>query len=148
MSKSVRTYSAEDIQIIVGGEKVTGYADGTFVNVSRDEQAYQKTTGADGFTSRSRTANRAGTITLTLQSTSPANDMLSEWARRDEESDDGVFGVLVKDLRGGTTHSSPAGWIQQFPDDERSKEIGAVEWVIDCVEIDSFIGATGDGQAG
>src|SRR6056297_3124698 len=93
----IRTYAADQVRIVVGGVPISGLADGTFVSISRDEQAYNKTTGADGTTSRSRTGNRAGTIAITLQQTSPSNDVLSGFMLADEASDQGVVPVLIKD---------------------------------------------------
>jgi hypothetical protein len=134
----VYTYAADAVKIIVGGVPMSGLADGTFVSISRDEQAYNKVTGADGTTSRAKTANRAGSITLTLQQTSPSNDVLSGFMIADEASDSGV--VLVKDTSGRTLHYASSAWVQQMPSQEFSKEIAEREWVLDCARIDSFVG--------
>lgn len=140
MGNSVYTYSADEVIVVVGGVPLSGFADGTFVNVSRDEQAFTKVTGADGTVSRAKTANKSGTITITLLSTSPSNDILTGFAVADEETSDGVVAVLVKDLSGRTVHASSAAWIQQIPDDEKSKDVGEREWVLDCAKITSFLG--------
>ncbi|HKL77616.1 MAG TPA: phage protein [Gammaproteobacteria bacterium] len=137
---SVYTYAAESVRIIVGGVPISGLADGTFVSISRDEQAYNKTTGADGTTSRSRTGNRAGTIAITLQQTSPSNDTLSGFMLADEASDQGVVPVLIKDTSGRTLHYANSAWVQQKPDEEFGKEISDREWTLDCARIDSFVG--------
>lgn len=143
----VRTYAADEVRIVVGGAPVTGLADGTFVSISRDEQAFNKVTGADGVTSRAKTGNRAGTITLTLQQTSPANDVVSALMIADEESNSGVTSVLVKDTSGRTLHFAASAWVQQMPDTDFSKDIEEREWVLDCAAIDSFVGGNAN-QAG
>jgi len=140
MGAGVYTYAAESVRIIVGGVPISGLADGTFVSVSRDEQAYNKTTGADGTTSRSRTGNRAGTIAITLQQTSPSNDVLSGFMLADEAADQGVVPVLIKDTSGRTLHYASAAWVQQKPDEEFGKEVSDREWTLDCARIDSFVG--------
>lgn len=143
----VRTYAADEVRIVVGGAPISGLADGTFVSISRDEQAFNKVTGADGVTSRAKTANRAGTITLTLQQTSPGNDVLSALMLADEAGNNGVTSVLVKDSGGRTLHFAASAWVQQMPDVDFSKDIEEREWVLDCAAIDSFVGGNSN-QAG
>jgi hypothetical protein len=136
----VYTYASDEVRVIVGGVPMSGFADGTFVTVSRDEQAFTKVTGADGTTSRSKSANKSGTITITLKQTSPSNDVLSGFMIADEQSNEGVVPVLIKDTSGRTIHSVSAAWVQQMPDNEFGKEISEREWVMDCARIDSFVG--------
>lgn len=136
----VYTYASDEVQVIVGGVRMSGLADGTFVNVSRDEQAFNKVTGADGSTSRAKTANRSGAISITLKQTSPANDVLTGFMVADEASNQGVVPVLVKDTSGRTLHYASAAWVQQMPDQDFGKEINDREWVMDCARIDSFVG--------
>lgn len=143
----VRTYAADEVRIVVGGALISGYADGTFVSVSRDEQAFNKITGADGTTSRSKSANKAGTITLILQQTSPSNDVLSAFMIADEQTNNGVVPVLVKDTSGRTLHFAASAWVQQMPDQDFSKDIEERQWVLDCAAIDSFVGGNAN-QAG
>lgn len=140
MGKGVYTYAADQVQIIVGGVPISGLADGTFINVVRDEQAYNKITGADGTTSRSRTANKAGAITVTLQQTSPSNDVLTGFMLADEAGDQGVVPVFIKDTYGRTLHAASSAWVQQMPDQDFSKEVEERGWVLDCARIDSFVG--------
>ena len=140
MAAGVYTYASDEVQIIVGGVPMSGLADGTFVSISRDEQAFTKVTGADGSTSRSKSANRAGSITITLKQTSPANDVLSGFMIADEQSNNGVVPVMVKDTGGRTLHYASAAWVQQMPDQDFAKEISNREWVMDCARIDSFVG--------
>jgi len=137
---AVRTYAADEVRIIAGGVPISGLADGTFVTISRDEQAFNKVTGADGSTSRAKTANRAGSITITLQQTSPSNDYLSGLAIADEQGSGGVVPMLIKDESGRTVAATGAAWVQQAPDQEFSKDVSEREWVMDCARIDMFVG--------
>ena len=137
---SVKTYDPAEVQLIVGGVPISGYADGTFISIERDEQAFNKVTGADGRTSRAKTNNRAGNITITLQQTSDSNDVLSGFMIADEATGDGVVPVLVKDNSGRTLAATSAAWVQQSPGQEYSKDVENREWVMDCSGIDMFIG--------
>lgn len=144
---SVFTYAADKVRVVVGGFPLTGFSDGTFITVERDEQAYNKVTGADGVTSRARTGNRAGSITISLQQTSPSNDVLSGFMIADEASDLGVVPVLIKDTSGRTIHATSAAWVRQKPSETFSKNIENREWILDCARIESFVGGN-TGQAG
>lgn len=140
MSKNLATYDPKQVQVIVGGNPITGYADGTFVTVSFDEQQWNKVTGADGLTSRSKTNNYSGSITLTLLSTANSNDILSALWSRDRRSNDGVVSILVKDAMGRTKWSSSQAWIRQMPDQDFSKETEERAWILDCVDLQGEAG--------
>ena len=144
----IRTYAADQVRIVVGGVPISGLADGTFVSISRDEQAYNKVTGADGTTSRARTGNRAGSITITLQQTSPSNDVLTGYMIADEQSDSGVVPVLVKDTSGRTVVFAASAYVQQSPDADFSKDIEEREWVLDCAAIDMTLGGNANVSGG
>lgn len=143
----VYTYASDEVQIIVGGVPMSGLADGTFVSISRDEQAFTKVTGADGSTSRSKSANRAGAITITLKQTSPSNDVLSGFMIADEQGNNGVVPIMVKDTGGRTLCYASAAWVQQAPDQDFAKEISNREWVMDCARIDILVGGNAQSTA-
>lgn len=142
----VRTYDAAKVAVTVKGLAISGWADGTFVVVDRMEESFTKVIGADGFTSRSKTNNRSGTITLTLSQTSPSNEVLSGLLADDELNGNGVFPIMVKDISGTTVLFSGTGWIQKPPSVEFGKEISNREWVIDVSDLHMTVaGNTGVG---
>lgn len=136
----VYTYSPEEYSVVVGGFRMSGFADGTFVSVAADEQRYNKHVGADGKVSRARTANRAGSITITLAQTSPSNDILSAFMLADETADAGVVPIFIKDAKGTTLHFAASAWVQRVPNDDRGKTISDTVWVLDCGAIQTFLG--------
>ena len=83
---ALRTYDPKQVVISIGGVPISGYADGTFLLIDRDENAFTKVTGADGTSTRVKSNNRAGSMTLTLKQSSPSNDVLSGFATLDELS--------------------------------------------------------------
>lgn len=137
---SVRTFDPGQVIVSVGGVPMSGYADGTFLSVDRDEQMFTKVVGADGTTTRVKSNNRSGTMTLTLKQSSPSNDVLSAFAALDESVNAGVVPILVKDLSGTTIFFSATGWIQKYPTAEFAKEISNREWIFDLADIDVFVG--------
>jgi len=143
----VRTLDPAKVVISVGGVPISGYADGTFIRVERSSDMFSKVIGADGKTARAKSNDRSGTVILTLLQTSPSNDVLSGLAILDELQNSGVVPIGATDLSGATTIFSGTGWVRKMPDWEAGKEIGNIEWTIDCADLEIFIGGNKASEA-
>ena len=77
----VTSYDAKDVSVIVGGVYLTGFADGTFVSYEKTEDNYAISVGAQGDPARAKVNNPLGTITVTVQQTSPQVSYLNNLAR-------------------------------------------------------------------
>src|SRR3990167_4682577 len=110
---SLKTYDPKSVMVLVGGVPMSGFSEGTFVTVARDEDSFSKVTGADGETSRAKRNNRSGSMTLVQHQTSPSNDVLSALALADELANAGVVPVMVKDASGRSLLFSALGWIKK-----------------------------------
>jgi hypothetical protein len=137
----VRTYDPSEVIITLAGVIISGYTDGTFVEVARDEPTWTKTVGADGTVTRGKTNNRAGTVTITLKSSSPSNDVLSGILIADELTSTEVFPVLIKDLSGTSVFFSAQGWVQQYANAPFGKDIPDRVWTIATAELDMLVGS-------
>ncbi len=137
---SVYTYDPSQVLVTVGGAMISGFTDGSFVKVARDEDAYSKVVGADGQVSRAKNANTSGSVTITLKQTSASNDVLSALAAADEVGNAGLVPILIKDLLGATLASSPDAWIKKLPDMDLAKEVSDREWALDCGELWIIVG--------
>lgn len=131
---AVLTYSPGDVALSVGGNIISGYADGTFIAVEREVDAMTKVVGADGEVSRTRSANYSGMITLTLKQTADSNRILGAFALQDEEDGSGIVDVLLSDNLGNKVFASE-GWIRKIPNVELSGEETNREWIIDVARI-------------
>jgi hypothetical protein len=129
------TYSPEDVTLACGGFLLSGFADGTFVKVEPEDDRFKKLVGADGEVTRTKSANRSGTITVTLLQTSNSNAVLSNLARIDDLTGYGSFDVLCKDNLGNVAFAA-TGWIRKVPGPEYGKEQSNREWTIDCSYLD------------
>jgi len=136
----LKTYDPKLVILTVGGAVINGFADGTFVSAERSNDMFTKVVGADGITSRAKSNDKSGTITITLAQTSSGNDILSGYAARDELANAGVVTVSCKDLSGRSTFFSATGWIRKVPNSEFGKEVGDREWAIDCADLELFVG--------
>lgn len=141
---SVRSFDPKSVVVTIGGVPMSGYADGTFLEVTADTQQFTKVVGADGFTTRVKSNNYGGVMTLTLSQSSPSNDVLSAFLNADRLSNSGIVPILIKDLSGTTIIFSGTGWIQQFPDVIFGNEINNRAWTLDLAEIDIIIGGNGE----
>jgi hypothetical protein len=131
----MQTYSPQDVILSVGGYQISGYADGTFISVEREVDAYTKVVGADGEVSRTRSANRSGSLTLTLKQTSNGNAVLGSFMASDEADDSGSFDIILKDNLDNNIFSS-IGWVRKVPTYEYGSEESNREWAIDLANID------------
>jgi hypothetical protein len=138
---SVRTYDPKQVVITIGGVPMSGFADGTFLEVQREDDGYTKVVGADGYTTRTRSNNRSGSITLTLKQSSPSNDVLSGFAILDEATNTAVLPIFIKDLSGNSVFFSAQGWVKKFANSTYGKDLDNREWTIDCADFDVFVGS-------
>lgn len=143
---AVFTFDPKSVIITIGGVPMSGFADGTFLEITADNQQFSKVVGADGFTTRVKSNNYGAVMTLTLAQTSPSNDVLSGILALDRAQNAGVVPVLIKDMSGTTLVFSSTAWIQQFPDMAFGSEINNRAWTIDLADIDIFIGGNGEPQ--
>ncbi|MEM0173059.1 MAG: phage protein [Sulfolobaceae archaeon] len=119
---------------------MSGFADGTFLELTSDVEQFTKITGADGFVTRVKSNDYGATLTITLAQTSPSNDVLSGIFNLDKLSNQGIVPILIKDMSGNTVIFSATGWIQSFPDMSFGNEINDRSWIFDLANIDMFIG--------
>jgi len=139
----IRTYDPSEVILIFGGIPISGFADGTFITVSRENDSFTKSVGASGETSRAKSVDQSGSVVVTLAQTSPSNDVLSGVAKTDELTSLGVLPILCKDNSGRSLFTGGNAWIRKPADAEHSKEISTREWTIDVADLEMFIGGNG-----
>ena len=137
---SFAQYDASQVTVVFNGTPISGFVDGTFVTVEFDEQQWNKVTGADNLTQRSKTNNYAGKVTVSLLNGSASNDVLSSAWNADRVASDGAGPLIVKDLSGNTLWQAKKAWIQQMPSQGFGKDAENREWVLDCDELSGNAG--------
>lgn len=138
---TVRTYDPKQVIVTIGGVPMSGFSDGTFLEIDRNEPTWNMVVGADGLVTRGKTNNFSGTLTLTLKQSSPSNDVLSGFMAIDEASNAGVFPVLVKDLAGNSIYFAGQAWVTQYANSTFAKDITDRQWVLALAEADIFVGS-------
>lgn len=136
------SFDPEQVIFTVGPVVVTGWSDGDFLTATRSEDLYFMRVGADGGVSRSRNANKSGTIECRTLSTSGANDLISALFAVDNLAQDGkiVVPVSITDLSGRTLVAGSQAWLQTLPPAVFSKEPAECVWVFAVADMTMFIG--------
>ena len=111
----VLTYDPKKVILTVGGVPVSGYTDGTFIQVEPNSATFTKSVGADGEVVRSKSNDNTHTITITLQQSSLSNDHLSILADADKKSNAGMVPVSIKDANGTSNMFWAQCWVETDP---------------------------------
>lgn len=133
------SYDPQKVVASLAGIQLSGFAPGTFIKVSRNEDAFALAVGADGGGARTKNANRSGRIEMTFLHTAPVNDALQALYVIDDATGAGVGPFMLKDLSSdiGLVHAQNA-WIMKLPDFERGKESGEITWIAETLDVEMF----------
>lgn len=131
MSSKIKTYNPKEVTVACGSHIVTGYADDTFISIEANGDGITKKVGCDGEIVRAVSPDNTFKITLTLLQTSDSNAWFSQMCDRDRDTGDGMFPILIKDLKGGLVFSTEAAWCTKKASITRGKESSNREWEID-----------------
>lgn len=140
-----KVYDSNQVKISIAGVPITGgFADGEFVRIERENDAFSDVVGTDGEVTRSKTNDNRATITISLMQTADANLSLSVLHNVDKltTGGSGVGPVLIEDLNGIAIHESAQSWIMNEPDVTYDREAGSREWAIRCSNLIQLIAGT------
>jgi hypothetical protein len=136
----VLQYDPKNISVIVGGSIISGFSDGGFLKIIRNEPTWSLKVGVDGEGTRSRNNNRSGRFEIELMQSSGSNDVLSNFIQTDENSGTGAVPVLVKDNNGTTIATALTAWVQKWADGDYAKDVSVRKWVLETDQLIVFIG--------
>ena len=130
------------ISLTWNGVLIQGVGPDTFVKCVRNEDAFNQVVGAQGDVVDVRNRNRSGLVTFTILDASPSNDFLTALALSDELTGLAVGALMIKDLNGTTLVKCANARIKKFPDIEFAADGGINDWVIQCAELEFFVGGS------
>ena len=119
---AMTTYNAKDCTITVGGVFLTGLSE-TMVTGSKDEEFFDTAVGAKGDIVVNQKNNPIGTVTVTLQATSPSRSFLSGIAYEGK-----VVPVWVTNKSTGERFGGSQAMLKKTPDVEYGAEAGDREY--------------------
>lgn len=140
------TYSPEEVQVVISIDSqvhvISGFADGTFINVTRITPASELYVAADLSAGRTKRRNKASTIDITLAQFSATNDVFQRIQALDEAdpTDSYVFAITIKDNSGRTVMSSNQAFIATTADISFDTTMGTRNWQISAVSLTTHIG--------
>ena len=126
----VKTYNSKDVIISLGTHLVTGYADDSFVSIEPNGDGITKKVGCDGEIVRSISPDDTYIVKVSLLQTSDTNSYLQERHALDMKTGEGMFPILVKDLKGGLVFSSENAWVPKPASRGYGKDSTNREWEI------------------
>ena len=135
---SAKFYSGDRVSVIIAGIPITGYADGEFMRIVKDNDDFGDVIGTDGEVARWATGDDRGTATLLLLQTSSSNALLSALSRLDKSQPGGagVGNFLVRDQGGSSIYRADQCWVLKPPDVSFGREVGSREWPIRLAKIE------------
>jgi hypothetical protein len=132
----VQTYDPKDVIFIFKTRQIDGFAAGTFIKASRNNDLFTFTPSNSGGGARNRNPDRSGKVEVTLLTSSAANKILSDIVIADELSATGVGEILILDRRTLLSKvQCENAWIMKPADWERQKEVGEVTWILESDEL-------------
>jgi len=134
MSSKIKTYNPKEVVISAGPHIVTGIADDSFVTIEANGDGITKKVGCDGEIVRAVSPDGTYKVKIALLQTSDSNTYFSQKVDQDRETCDGMFPLLIKDLKGGLVFSTEAAWCTKKAAVTRGKESNNREWEIETGE--------------
>jgi len=140
----MQTYDPKEVIMTFCGIPISGFDDGTFIQVTASSDRYTKKIGADGEVARVRGNDYTSEVTTTLLQTSPSNTILTGFMEADRLTNKGIGPLSITDLSGGSIFFWPHAWIKKCPDYAASKDLEPRAWVFDTgqVAIEGILGSS------
>lgn len=128
---SIFNYCPDEVNVLVAGfVNITGFVDGTFVDVSKDVIPFSSVRTSDGTVARLYNNDQTYTISLTLHCGSNSNEVLTKLWQLDEITQRGKFPLLIKDFSGSDLFFSTTTWIEGVPNITKSNGVDSRVWTL------------------
>lgn len=137
----VRTYDPKTVIVTFGPVVFTGFAEGTFIQVTGNGDKFEKSRGADGTVDRINKNAFDYSVAITIKQTSLTNDALSAVLTQDVLTNTGKYPLTIKDLNSAAIFFfAPQAWIAKDPDDSYADTLSNREWRLDTGPAEKFTG--------
>lgn len=124
----IKTYNPKEVTCSFGNHIASGFADDSFITIDPNGDGVTKKVGCDGEIVRSISPDDTFIVKVSLLQTSATNAYLQERYAQDRKSGDGMFPIIIKDLKGGLVFSTDAAWPKGPASRGFGKEAGNREW--------------------
>lgn len=138
---SLSHYSPSDVTVTIAGlYSVTGFAEGTFVRISKDTHHMSTIRSMDGSMSRCKSPDKGWRVEITLAQSSGANDVFSTFWNVDKTTGMGKFPIFINDGTGSTMFMAATAWVEELPDVVFSNQMETRTWVFGATDAIINIG--------
>ena len=124
----VHTYVPYNVIISWNGIIFTGFAEDTFLTISRSGNAFDTVQGADGTIARANKNASNFTLKCSILQTSPTNDLLLSALNLDINTNTTPTMMTIKEINTGTLAFEAVAWIEKDPDGDWGNKVGSREW--------------------
>ena len=124
----IKTYNPKEVLMSFGTHVPSGYAEDSFITVDPNGDGMTKKVGCDGEIVRSISPDDTYIVKVSFLQTSDTNSFLQERFNQDQKTGDGMFPILIKDLKGGLVFSADAAWVSKPASRGFGKEASNREW--------------------
>ncbi len=125
----VGNYNAKNTTVMVDGVYITGLGE-DMVTGEKDEDFFETSVGAQGDVLKSTINNQLGTITVSVQATSPQRKFLLSLARRTDPFSIWCCDKVLNERMGGTMAN-----LKTFPEFSRGSEAEDMEFVFQVFDF-------------
>ena len=125
----VNTYSPDDVELIISGYKVFGW---DRISITRNNTGFTPFKGIRGKDSRDRNTSTSATLTISVSTTCPVNDVFSYVHALDLEYGTGRLVITLKDNSGRSTFATNEAYITAYPPANYGADSGYNVWNIYC----------------
>lgn len=144
---AIASYSPDEVNCLAFGIPLKGFADGTFISVTKDKMPYASIEMPDGTVSRIYTNSQTYTINLTFHRGSVSNDILTKLWQLDEFTQIAKFTLFIKDLSGTDLFFSTNTWIESLPSMVESTTFDTRTWTLKSSQAVINIGSNEDASS-
>ena len=134
------TYSAKAVVMVIGGAPVSGLGPDEFFTCEVNDDDWAEVEGADGIVVRSLMPNTVANGTITLQQSSPFNQVLTSMRNRDTgrangfSVGSGVTNFYIKDPLSGEKLTAAVMYVKKETTTSYAKNSGNREWAITLID--------------
>lgn len=131
-------YSPKDVVVSWNGINITGFAEDSFIRLSRNSDLVERVVGAGGDVSLTKIADRTGTVEIELMQTSPTNALLSAFAVAQESivGLDGISNFSIVDPSGSVLAVAINAWLEAYPDVDLGSGQTSRTWTFGCERLE------------
>lgn len=140
MAKALSNWDSLNLAVTIGSHSVTGYADGSMIEIVPDSDAWVTTVDSDGHSDRHKTNNTNFTVTITLKQSSSSNDVLSTFYNVDQQVNTGSFPITIIDMNGTSVISSLGAYVDRVADANMGMESTDRVWQLKLTNTGYFVG--------